>query len=95
MLNRTLIAATLAVASLITIQGCAVTRDQETMGAYIDDATITTQVKAKFVGEIGFRLFQPIEVVGDREMLGRVALPGRHSASIGLGPISHPSSPPK
>ncbi|MDR3452917.1 MAG: BON domain-containing protein [Rhodoferax sp.] len=33
--------------------GCAVSRGQETAGAYIDDATITTQVKAKFVGDNG------------------------------------------
>ncbi len=35
-------------AALVTT-GCAVVRDQETVGAYVDDATITTQVKAKFV----------------------------------------------
>ena len=29
--------------------GCAVTRDQETVGAYIDDAAITTQVKSRLV----------------------------------------------
>lgn len=29
--------------------GCAVKRDQQTVGAYIDDAAITTQVKGKFV----------------------------------------------
>ena len=29
--------------------GCAVVRGQETTGAYIDDAGITTAVKAKFV----------------------------------------------
>lgn len=29
--------------------GCAVVRDQQTVGAYVDDATITTAVKAKFV----------------------------------------------
>lgn len=29
--------------------GCAVGRGQETMGAYVDDAAITTAVKAKFV----------------------------------------------
>jgi osmotically-inducible protein OsmY len=31
-----------------TVVGCAVTRDQSTVGEYVDDATITTQVKAKF-----------------------------------------------
>jgi osmotically-inducible protein OsmY len=29
--------------------GCAVVRDQQTVGAYVDDAAITTAVKAKFV----------------------------------------------
>ena len=33
--------------------GCAVTRGQQTVGAYVDDATITTQVKAKFVEDKG------------------------------------------
>jgi len=31
-----------------TVVGCAVTRDQSSVGEYVDDATITTQVKAKF-----------------------------------------------
>lgn len=35
--------------TLVTLSGCAVTRGQETVGAYVDDATITTSVKAKFV----------------------------------------------
>ena len=33
---------------LVTATGCAVVRDQEQVGAYIDDATLTTRVKAKF-----------------------------------------------
>jgi hyperosmotically inducible protein len=36
-------------ASLIALSGCAVTRGQETVGAYVDDTGITTSVKAKFV----------------------------------------------
>lgn len=31
-----------------TVAGCAVTREQSTVGEYMDDATITTRVKAKF-----------------------------------------------
>ena len=27
---------------------CAVTRDQQTVGAYIDDTTITAQIKSRF-----------------------------------------------
>ncbi|KQP04385.1 BON domain-containing protein [Pseudorhodoferax sp. Leaf265] len=38
-----------AALSAATITGCAVVRDQQTMGAYVDDAAITTAVKAKFV----------------------------------------------
>ena len=36
-------------ASLIALSGCAVTRGQESVGAYVDDAVITTNVKARFV----------------------------------------------
>jgi hyperosmotically inducible protein len=46
---RTTLAATAAVFALITMSGCAVTRGQETVGAYVDDAAITTAVKARFV----------------------------------------------
>lgn len=31
------------------LPGCAVTRGQETMGAYLDDASITTGIKARYV----------------------------------------------
>jgi osmotically-inducible protein OsmY len=30
------------------LSGCAVTRQQETVGQYIDDTTITTRIKARF-----------------------------------------------
>jgi len=47
-IRNTLIAAMTAVALLATA-GCAVTRKQETVGAYVDDAAITTAVKARYV----------------------------------------------
>lgn len=31
--------------------GCAVTRSQETVGQYVDDATITTQIKSRWVAD--------------------------------------------
>lgn len=31
--------------------GCAVVRDQQSVGSYVDDATITTQVKARFADD--------------------------------------------
>jgi hyperosmotically inducible periplasmic protein len=43
------LAAAVAAAALLSAVGCAVTRGQETVGAYIDDATITTQIKGRFV----------------------------------------------
>ena len=46
---RNLLVAALAAAALLTVSGCAVTRGQETVGAYIDDTTITTAVKSRFV----------------------------------------------
>ena len=45
---RLFISAALA-ATLVVLSGCAVTRGQETVGAYVDDAAITTSVKARFV----------------------------------------------
>jgi len=44
-IRTSLIAAATAVALLA---GCAVGRDQSTVGAYVDDSKITTEVKAKF-----------------------------------------------
>ncbi len=46
---RHALAAALAATTLIVLPGCAVTRGQSTVGEYIDDATITTQVKARRV----------------------------------------------
>jgi hyperosmotically inducible periplasmic protein len=39
-------AAMLAVA-LVTTTGCAVVRDQQSVGEYVDDATVTARVKAR------------------------------------------------
>jgi hyperosmotically inducible protein len=46
---RQLLSAAAAALFLITASGCAVTRGQESTGAYIDDSVITTSVKARFV----------------------------------------------
>lgn len=46
---RLSLAALAAAFSLATVSGCAVTRGQERVGAYIDDTAITTAVKARFV----------------------------------------------
>jgi hyperosmotically inducible periplasmic protein len=48
LIKNTLIAVASA-AALLTLPGCAVMRDQSSVGQYVDDATITTQVKARMV----------------------------------------------
>jgi hyperosmotically inducible protein len=50
MFIRTTLAAAITAAALIAMPGCAVTRGQETTGAYMDDSAITAAVKTKFVG---------------------------------------------
>ena len=47
-IRHTLAAAVTAIA-LLTITGCAVTRNQESVGAYIDDSAITAAVKGRMV----------------------------------------------
>jgi osmotically-inducible protein OsmY len=44
---RALAFAAIAGMTIITATGCSVARDQQTVGAYVDDAGITTAVKAK------------------------------------------------
>lgn len=46
---RTTLAAAITAVVLLSATGCAVTRDQQTVGAYVDDAGITTLIKARFV----------------------------------------------
>ena len=47
--TRHTIAAILTSCALLATAGCAVTRGQESVGNYVDDAAITTAVKARFV----------------------------------------------
>ena len=47
-IRTTFVAMATAVAALTVLPGCAVTRGQESVGAYVDDATVTATVKAKF-----------------------------------------------
>ena len=46
---RTTIATVVAASALALTSGCAVTRGQESVGAYVDDAAITTNIKARMV----------------------------------------------
>ena len=45
---RTFFTSVLA-AALVALAGCAVTRGQETVGAYVDDSAITTTIKSRMV----------------------------------------------
>ncbi len=47
--TRSALTAVLSAIALATTAGCAVSRGQETVGAYVDDAAITTAVKARMV----------------------------------------------
>lgn len=47
--SSTLAATLIAVAAITTMAGCAVTRGQESIGAYVDDSAITTAVKGRFI----------------------------------------------
>ena len=49
MIIRNSIAAIVTAVALLATTGCAVTRNQETVGAYIDDTAITTAVKGRFI----------------------------------------------
>jgi len=48
---RHILAAAVTAAALLATAGCAVQRKQESVGAYVDDTTITTQVKAKLAAD--------------------------------------------
>ena len=49
MFIRTTLAVTAAAVIALTAAGCAVSRGQQSVGSYVDDASITTAVKAHFL----------------------------------------------
>lgn len=49
MINRTNLFAVVTVAALLVLPGCAVSRGQESVGAYVDDSVITSSIKSRFV----------------------------------------------
>ncbi len=48
MKSRQFLIAAMTASALLAGAGCAVVRDQQSVGSYVDDATLTTRVKAKF-----------------------------------------------
>ena len=51
MIIRNTLAAIVAAVALLSATGCAVTRGQQTVGAYVDDSTITTQIKSRMLAD--------------------------------------------
>lgn len=49
MLIKSSLIALASATALLTLPGCAVVRDQSSVGQYVDDTTITTQIKARMV----------------------------------------------
>ena len=49
MIIRNTLAAIVAAVALLSATGCAVTRDQQSTGAYLDDSVVTANVKASFI----------------------------------------------
>lgn len=47
--TRTSLVAIIAAIALLSATGCAVSRGQETVGAYVDDAGITSLIKTRFI----------------------------------------------
>ena len=46
-----LIAAVISAGAVLTTTGCAVARDQQSVGSYIDDSALTARVKAAFADD--------------------------------------------
>ena len=70
---RTLIL-TAAIAVALATSGCAVSRGQQTVGGYVDDSTITAQVKSSFVGNKDVDAASiSVETLGGKVMLSGFA----------------------
>jgi len=70
--TRHALGAAAAAIILVTSAGCAVTRGQESVGAYVDDSAITSSVKARFVDNANV----DASAIGVETMKGTVMLSG-------------------
>lgn len=48
-IRQLIIASATVITTLVVLPGCAVTRGQSTVGEYVDDAAISTTIRAKYV----------------------------------------------
>jgi hyperosmotically inducible periplasmic protein len=55
-LLRALVVSGIALASIAGLPGCAVTSGQETTGQYFDDTVLTSEIKAKLLGNTVFSI---------------------------------------
>jgi len=69
---RHILVAAVAATALVLGSGCAVVRDQQTVGSYVDDATITSRVKTKFAEDTTVSAM----AIGVETMKGVVQLSG-------------------
>ena len=51
MIIRNTLTAIVTAVALLSATGCAVTRDQQSAGAYVDDTVITTQIKSRMLND--------------------------------------------
>ena len=65
-LKTTIVAIGLALGA--SIAACAPTRTSESTGAYVDDASITTKVKAAILADVGLKVFE-IHVATEKDVV--------------------------
>ena len=51
MIIRNTLTVIVTAVALLSATGCAVTRDQQSAGAYVDDTVITTQIKSRMLND--------------------------------------------
>jgi osmotically-inducible protein OsmY len=71
-----------------SLAACAPTRTSESTGAYVDDASITTKVKAAILADAGLKVFE-IHVITEKDVVrlsgyvGSTSMVGRASDVAG------------
>ena len=83
---KTMLIAAVTAVALLTTAGCAVTRKQETVGAYIDDTTITTRVKTSMLNDpaVGGMNIDVDTNKGVVTLSGRVKSQAEHDQALAL-----------
>ena len=69
MIRNSLVAAAVA-ATLLTATGCAVSRGQQTVGAYVDDSVITANVKTQMLDDTAITASVKTRMLDDERVAG-------------------------